>query len=81
MFLQRFIKKLEILPVPLKYIFSLMLCTVNTLDNFPTNSVVHRMNTRAKHRLHRRTLNLSCIQKGVFYPGIKIFNSLPPPMF
>ena len=53
--------------------------TVNNLDNFQTNSVVHRMNARAKHRMHQPTLNLSCIQKSVFYSGIKTFNSLPPP--
>jgi hypothetical protein len=52
--------------------------TVNNLDNFLTNAVVHMMNTRAKHWLHRPTLNLSCIQKAVFYSGIKIFNSFLP---
>jgi hypothetical protein len=31
--------------------------------------------------LHSPTLNLSCIQKGVFCSDIKIFNSVPPPMF
>ena len=54
-----------------------MLSTVNNLDNFQTNSVVHRMNTRYKHQLHRPTVALSCMQNGVFYCSIKIFNSLP----
>ena len=57
-----------------------MMCTVNNLDNFQTNSVVHRMNTRAKHQLHRTTVNLSCIKKGVFYSNIKILNSVLPYM-
>jgi hypothetical protein len=70
-------KKLDILPVPCEYIFSLMMFTVTNLDNFQTNSVVHGMNTRAKHQMQRPTMNLSCIYKGVFYSGIKIFNTLP----
>jgi hypothetical protein len=51
---------------------------INSLDNFPTNFFVHGINTRAKHQLYRKAVNLSCIQKGVFYSSIKIFNSLPP---
>jgi hypothetical protein len=39
---------------------------------------VHEVNTRAKHELHRLSVNLSCIQMGVYYSRIKIFNSLPP---
>jgi hypothetical protein len=68
----------HILPVPCEYIFSLMLFTVNNLDNFHTNSDVHTMNTRYKHQLNRPTVTLLCIQKGVFYCTIKIFNSFPP---
>ena len=36
------------------------------------------MKTRYKHQLHRPTVTLSCIQKGVFYCSTKILNSLPP---
>jgi hypothetical protein len=57
-----YLKKLDILPVPCEYIFSLMMFTVNNLDSFQTNS----------------TVNLSCIHKGVFYSSVKIFNSLSP---
>ena len=71
-------KKLDILPVLCEYIFSLMMFTVNNLDSFQANSTVHLMNTRAKHHLHRPTVNLSCIHKDVFYYNIKIFNSLSP---
>ena len=52
--------------------------TVNNLDNFQTNSAVHGMNTRAIHQLQRPTVNLSCIQKGVFYSNIETCNSLCP---
>ena len=45
-------KKPDILPVPGEYEFSLMMFTVNNLDTFQINSVMHRTNTRA---------NTSCI--------------------
>jgi hypothetical protein len=40
------LKRLEILPLPHKYIFSLMNCTVNNHEHFQTNSIVHSVNTR-----------------------------------
>jgi hypothetical protein len=52
-------KKLEILPVPCQYIFSLMSFFVNNQENFQTNSSVHSINTRNKHQLHRPIDNLS----------------------
>jgi hypothetical protein len=52
---------------------------INSLDNFPTDFVVRGINTRDKHQLYRTTVNLSCIQKGVYYSSIKIFDSLSPP--
>jgi hypothetical protein len=54
-----------------------MMLTVNN-HIFQTNSVVQGMNTSAGHQLHKTTVNLSCIQKGVIYYSIKIVNSLPP---
>jgi hypothetical protein len=56
-------KKLEILPVPCQYIFSLMNFFVNNQENFQTNSSVHSINTRNKHHLHRPIANLTCFQK------------------
>jgi hypothetical protein len=35
------------------------------------------MSTRYKTNLHPPAANLTKFQKGVYYPGIKIFNSLP----
>jgi hypothetical protein len=60
-------KKLDLKPAPCEYVFSLMMFDVNNPDNFQTNSVVHGMNTRAKHQLHRPTVNLSCIKKRVSF--------------
>jgi hypothetical protein len=41
--------RLHILPVPGTYVFSLMMFTVNNLDNYQPNSVVHGMHTSTKH--------------------------------
>ena len=65
-------KKLHILPVLCAYVFSLMMFTVNNLDNYQTNSVVHGKHTNTKRQLHRPR------EQGVFYSSIKIFNSMPP---
>jgi hypothetical protein len=70
-------KKLEILPVPRQYIFSLINFFVNNQENFQINSLVHSINTRNKHHLHRPIASLSCFHKSAFYSGIRMFNSLP----
>jgi hypothetical protein len=70
-------KKLQILPLPCEYIFSLLNFVINNLENFQTSSAIHNVNTRNKHHLHRPTANLTCFQKSAYYPGIKIFNNLP----
>jgi hypothetical protein len=74
---KRLFKKLEILPVPSQYIYSLINFFVNNQENFQTHSSVHNINTRNKHHLHRPTANLSCFQKSALYSGITVFNSLP----
>jgi hypothetical protein len=70
-------KNLDTLPVPCLYSFSLMLFVVNNPNNFQTSLMLHSINIRYKNQLHRPTVNLSCIQKGVTYCAIKIYNSLP----
>jgi hypothetical protein len=42
-------KRLEILPLPCEYIFSLMNFIVNNQELVQTNSAVHSVNTRSKH--------------------------------
>jgi hypothetical protein len=71
-------KKVGIVPLPCEYIFSLLNFFVNNLKLFRTNSTTHSVNTRNKNHRHRPVPNLSCFQKGAYYAGIKIFNSLPP---
>jgi hypothetical protein len=70
-------KKLQILLLPCEYIFSLLNFVIHNLEHFQTNSVIHCVNTRNKHHLHRPTGNLTCFQKSTNYSGIKIFNDLP----
>jgi hypothetical protein len=70
-------KKLEILPVPCQYIFSLMYFFFNNQESFQTNPSVHGINTRNKHHLHIPVANLSYFQKSAFYSSIRIFSILP----
>jgi hypothetical protein len=70
-------KRLDILPVPSQYIFSLMTFVVYNLGSFQTNSFVHGLSTRNKTQLHRPVANLPCFQRGASYAAVKIFNSLP----
>jgi hypothetical protein len=70
-------KKLEILPIPCQYIFSLMNFILNNQVHFQTNSSIHSIDTKNKHHLHRPNANLSCFQKSTFYTGIRIFSRLP----
>jgi hypothetical protein len=70
-------KKLQILPLPCEYIFSWLNFIISNQGHFQTNSVVHSVNTRNKHRLQRPIANLTGFQKSTYYSGINIFNNLP----
>jgi hypothetical protein len=70
-------QKLNILPLKLQYVFSLLLFVVNNKDQFIVNSAMYNINTRQSTNLHLPQTNLAMYQKGVYYVGIKLFNSLP----
>jgi hypothetical protein len=70
-------KRLQVLPLPYEYIFSLLNFIINNQEHFQSNSAVHSVNTRNKNHLHRPAANLMCFQKSTYYSGIKIFNTLP----
>jgi len=70
-------RKLNILPIACQYILSLMLFIVDNQEDFLTNAYVHGLDTRNKNHLYLPVVSLSCVQKGVSYSGVKIFNSLP----
>jgi hypothetical protein len=69
--------RLQILPLPCEYLFSLLDFIINNQEHFQTNSAVHSVNTRNMHHLRRPVANLSCFQKGTYYSGIKVFKNLP----
>ena len=73
-------KKLEILPLYSQYIFSLSMLVIKSKHLFCTNNQIHCGHTGFKMNLHQPIANLTKFQKGLYYAGIKIFNSLPHDM-
>jgi hypothetical protein len=65
--------RLESLPLPCEYKFTLINFVVNNQDHFQTNSAIHSVNTRNRDHHHKQTANLSYFQKSAYYAGIKIF--------
>jgi hypothetical protein len=50
---------------------------VNNMNHYRIYSDLHSNNTRQSADLYQPFSRLSSFQKGTFYTGIKIFNSLP----
>jgi len=73
-------RKLNILPIACQYILSLMLFIVDNQKDYLTNAYVHGLVTRNKNHLYLPVVSLFCVQKGVSYFGVKIFNNLPSNM-
>jgi hypothetical protein len=74
---RRLFRKLEILPFPCQYILSLMLFIIDKPNNFQTGLEMCGLHTRSKNQLFVPIANLTSVQKGITYSGIKIYNSLP----
>jgi len=70
-------RKHEILPVPCQYTLSLMLFIIDNPNNFQTGLEMCGLHTRSKNQLFIPVANLTGVQKGITYFGIKIYNSLP----
>jgi hypothetical protein len=70
-------RKLEILPLQLQYIFSLLVFVIKNKSYFTANSDIHDINTCFNQDLHLPASNLTLVQKGVIYSGSKIYNQLP----
>ena len=60
------------------YIFSILCFVIKNKNFFTTNSERHEHNTQQSHDLHFLTVNSRKYQSGVFYMGVKLYNSLPP---
>jgi len=71
-------KKLKVLLLQSQYLLSLSFFIVNIKNIFHVNSEIHGFNTRQNSNLHQPQANLSLYQRGAFYSGIKVFNSLLP---
>jgi hypothetical protein len=61
------------------YIFPFVILAKNR-EQFKSNSEIHGINTRYTNNFHCLSSNLTTFQKGSYYFGIKVFNSLPPSM-
>jgi hypothetical protein len=71
-------KKFNILPLASEFLVSLSSFVVENTETFQTNADIHNISTRYTYNLHVPNTNLSKYQKGIYYPGIKLFNNLPP---
>jgi hypothetical protein len=54
-----------------------MLFIMDKLNNFQTVSEVHGIHTRSKNQPFIPNKNLTSVQKGITFSGIKIYNNLP----
>ena len=70
-------KTLNILPLYSQYILSLLLFVVKNLNMFQSNSTIHSFHTRHCSDLHHPQVNLTKVQKAVYYSGIRAYNCLP----
>jgi len=60
-----------------QHTISLLIFVLNNRDQFLINPEIHNTSTRHSFNLHLPLANLDICRKGVYYSGIKIFNSLP----
>jgi hypothetical protein len=70
-------KKLKILPLMCKCIFSITMCIIKNKHQFTVNSEIHNINTRQHSNLHQPAPNLTGFKQGSYYSGVKIYNKLP----
>jgi hypothetical protein len=68
---------LKILLLPSLYIYCLHLFVIKNKKLFTTNNEIHTVCTRQHRNFHQPSANLPKYQTGVFYMGIKVYNSLP----
>jgi hypothetical protein len=69
-------KKLKILPLKSRYIYSMPLFVSKHKQFFITNFDRHSIQTTQRDNLHVPSASLTAFQKGVYFSGVKIFNRL-----
>jgi hypothetical protein len=70
-------REMKILPLCSQYMYSVMLYIVNNIHLFIRNTEVHDISSRQYVNLFRPSTSFTKVQKGAYYSGIKIYNSLP----
>jgi hypothetical protein len=70
-------KNLHILPLKSQYIYSLLLFIVNNGVLYHTVSYIHDIRTRFNFDWFQPHSHLTLYQKGLYYSGVKLFNSFP----
>jgi hypothetical protein len=72
-------KTLKILPLQSQYIYSLLCFVVNNMESYQFITDIYNRNTRHcfNLNLYQPLAHLSLYQKGTYYMGIRVFNSLP----
>jgi len=65
-----------ILPLTSQYMLSLLMFVVQNKNFFLPNNENHSLDTRQRYNLYFPQANLTIYQKGAYYLGIKIFNTL-----
>jgi hypothetical protein len=64
--------------LPLQYIYTLTLYTVNNKQLYNTNKEIHKYTTRYNNNnIDLPIVNLSKFNKGAYFSGLKVFNHLP----
>jgi hypothetical protein len=70
-------KKFNILPLKSEFLLLLLLCILDNMEKFRSNSDIHSINTRHKHDLHMPNANLTSYQKDAYHAQTKLFSTLP----
>ena len=70
-------RRLGILTLYSQYILSIIMFIAKNRQLFTSNDSIHNIDTRCKLDLHVPSVNLTKVQKGVYYSGTILFNALP----
>jgi hypothetical protein len=71
-------RELEILPLAVQYIFSLMLFVIKNRKEFIANTETYEIKSRQWKDFHQSLANLKKYQNVIYYLGIKVYNNLSP---
>jgi hypothetical protein len=67
-------KRLKILRLQSQYIYSILSCVIDNMNQFTSNFTIHNKQTRQNINLHLPFSKLTLYQKGTYCMAIKIYN-------